>query len=88
MKALFDERHSVVADDHPEPVTDRDENLEFLSRHVARKATCAGQTVTLPPTSIQRDVDSGGWFGRFGRGERRGLVRSLASSAAPDPVAG
>jgi len=44
--------------------------------------------VTLPPTSIQRDVDSGGWFGRSGRGERRGLVRSLASSAAPDPVAG
>jgi transposase len=44
--------------------------------------------VTLPPTSIQRDVDSGGCFGRSGRVERRGLVRSLASSAAPDPVAG
>lgn len=44
--------------------------------------------LTLPPTSIQRDGDSGGWFGRSGRGERRGLVRSLALSAAPDPVAG
>ena len=44
--------------------------------------------LTLPPTSIQREVDSGGWFGRSGRGERRGLARSLASSAAPDPVAG
>uniref|UniRef100_UPI0037C104A8 tyrosine-type recombinase/integrase n=1 Tax=Devosia sp. TaxID=1871048 RepID=UPI0037C104A8 len=31
-------------------------------------------TLTLPPTSIQRDVDSGGCFGRSGRGERRGLV--------------
>ena len=33
-------------------------------------------TVTLPPTFIQRDVDSGGWFGRQGLGERRGLARS------------
>ena len=44
--------------------------------------------LTLPPTLIQRDGDSGGWFGRSGGGERRGLVRSLALSAAPGPVAG
>ena len=44
--------------------------------------------VTLPPTSIQHDVDSGGWFGRSGRVERRGLARSRSLSAASDPVAG
>ncbi len=55
-------------------------------------ANCGGDdsalALTLPPTFIQRDVDSGGWFGRSGRGERLGLVRSLASSGAPGPVAG
>jgi hypothetical protein len=44
--------------------------------------------VTLPPTSIQREVDSGGCFGRSGRGERRGLARSWSLSGAADPVAG
>ncbi len=45
--------------------------------------------VTLPPTSIQPEGDSGGWFGRFGRGERRGLARSWSLSGAADhPVAG
>jgi hypothetical protein len=44
--------------------------------------------LTLPPSFIQPEADSGGWFGRSGWGERWGLARSLASSAAPDPVAG
>lgn len=44
--------------------------------------------LTLPPTSIQRDVDSDGWFCPSGRGERRGLAWSWPLSAAPDPVAG
>uniref|UniRef100_E6VQ23 Uncharacterized protein n=1 Tax=Rhodopseudomonas palustris (strain DX-1) TaxID=652103 RepID=E6VQ23_RHOPX len=44
--------------------------------------------VTLPPTSIQGDVDSDGWFYPSGRGERRGLAWSWPLSAAPDPVAG
>lgn len=44
--------------------------------------------VTLPPTSIQRDVDSGGCHGRSGLGKRRGLPRSPQSSAAAGPVGG
>ncbi|MBN8978628.1 MAG: DUF1156 domain-containing protein [Rhizobiales bacterium] len=44
--------------------------------------------VTLPPTSIQRDGDSDGWFCPSGRSERRGLTRSWPLSAAADPVAG
>ena len=44
--------------------------------------------VTLPPTSIQREGDSGGWFGRSGRVERRGLARSRSVGAASDSVAG
>lgn len=42
--------------------------------------------VTLPPTSIQRDIDSDGWFYPSGRDERRGLAWSWPLSAAPDPV--
>jgi hypothetical protein len=65
------------------------ELMETLKEpRVTNGPTPTTRVVTLPPTSIQRDVDSGGWFGRSGRGERRGLVRSLASSVAPDPVAG
>src|SRR5690606_16854323 len=47
------------------------------SRRCRRRHWPRGRALTLPPTSIQRDVDSGGWFGRSGRGERRGLVRRL-----------
>ena len=43
--------------------------------------------MTLPPTSIQPEGDSGGWFGRSGRGEGVGLSRSWSLSAASDPVA-
>jgi hypothetical protein len=45
-------------------------------------------TVTLPPTSIQPEGDSGGCFGRSGRGELRGLAQSWSLSGAADPVAG
>ncbi|WP_210165769.1 hypothetical protein, partial [Devosia psychrophila] len=43
--------------------------------------------VTLPPTSIQPEGDSGGCFGRSGRGELRGLAQSWSLSGAADPVA-
>ena len=44
--------------------------------------------VTLPPTFIQRERDSGSEFCPFGRVGQRGLARSFADCAASDPVAG
>jgi hypothetical protein len=44
--------------------------------------------VTLPPTFIQHERDSGFEFCPFGRVGQRGLSRSLADCAASGPVAG
>lgn len=44
--------------------------------------------LTLPPTFIQRERDSGFEFCCFGRVGQRGLARSFAGCAASGPVAG
>ena len=44
--------------------------------------------LTLPPTFIQRERDSGFEFCLFGRVGQRGLARSFADCAASGPVAG
>src|SRR5690606_17695413 len=44
--------------------------------------------MTLPPSFIQRDVDSGGCFGPAEPGGGRGLAWSWPLSAAPGPVVG
>ena len=44
--------------------------------------------VTLPPTFIQRERDSGLEFCPFGRVGQRGLARSFAGCVASGPVAG
>ena len=44
--------------------------------------------MTLPPTFIQRERDSGFEFCPFGRVGQRGLARSFAGCAASGPVAG
>ena len=46
------------------------------------------KTVTLAPTFIQRERDSGFEFCLFGRVGQRGLARSFAGCAASCPVAG
>lgn len=50
-------------------------------------ATVTCPRVTLPPTSIQRERDSGFEFCLFGRVGQRGLARSFAGCAASGPVA-
>ncbi len=55
----------------------------------AALAVSAGaDQVTLPPTFIQRERDSGFEFCLFGRVGQRGLARSFAGCAASGPVAG
>lgn len=75
-KADIVERVMVLA----EWLLQRLNQVERVNKHI--------RNMTLPPTSIQRDVDSDGWFCPSGRGERRGLAWSWPLSAAPDPVAG
>lgn len=48
----------------------------------------AARQLTLPPTFIQRERDSGFEFCPFGRVGQRGLARSFADCAASGPVAG
>lgn len=56
-----------------------------------RNAICVGRTVspvTLPPTFIQRERDSGFEFCPIGRVGQRGLARSLSDCAASGPLRG
>ena len=59
--------------------------LILLLRALARRITAP---LTLPPTFIQRERDSGFEFCPFGRVGQRGLARSFADCAASGPVAG
>ena len=70
------------------PPTTVSRHVRYLGPGIREGEEGLGLVVTLPPTSIQREGDSGGWFGRSGRGERRELPRSWSLSGAAGPVAG
>lgn len=64
--------------------------LPSASAHIenkTRRSRSKSLSLTLPPTFIQRERDSGFEFCLLGRFGQRGLARSFAGCAASVPVA-
>ena len=69
-------------------MADNKRDLALFNMAIDCKLRGCDLVLTLPPTFIQRERDSGFEFCLFGRVGQRGLARSFAGRAASGPVAG